>query len=156
MLIKVQPEDFDLSFVEQYFSAKNSSAKIGAVVTFTGLVREFQHSINDAEQVTALELEHYPGMTEQALTDIGRQASSRWQLDDLIIIHRIGRLKPADNIVLVATASAHRQDAFDACQFIMDILKTSAPFWKKEITNAGERWVDAKTSDESQAKRWKN
>jgi molybdopterin synthase catalytic subunit len=155
MFIKVQQQDFDLAFVEQYFANKNQQAQIGAVVTFTGLVREFQHSPNDAEQVTALHLEHYPGMTEQALKDIAQQASERWLIDDLIIIHRIGTLKPTDNIVLVATASAHRQDAFDACQFIMDILKTSAPFWKKEITTEGERWVDAKMSDDDLAKRWK-
>ncbi|NVK21802.1 MAG: molybdenum cofactor biosynthesis protein MoaE [Kangiellaceae bacterium] len=156
MFVRVQKEDFSLKLVEERFSeyTKLQGAKIGAIVTFTGLVREFQHTSEDQEEVQALILEHYPGMTESVLEQIAQTAIKKWQLNDMLIIHRVGTLFPTDNIVLVAAASAHRQDAFDACQYAMDILKTSAPFWKKEQTNKGERWVDAKSSDYNAAGQW--
>lgn len=152
MLIKVQHEDFELSLVNDYF--KQCGTEIGAVVTFTGLVRDFQHQPDDKERVEALTLEHYPGMTESVLTQLAEDARSRWSLNEVVIIHRVGTLYPGDNIVLVATASAHRQDAFNGCQFIMDSLKTTAPFWKKEQTSHGARWVDAKQSDQSEVDKW--
>lgn len=130
MLVKVQHEDFDSGLVADYF--RQYGGQVGAIVSFTGLVREFQHQADDPEQVQALTLEHYPGMTEASLQKLAEDAKTQWNLNDVVIIHRIGTLYPADNIVLVATASAHRQDAFDSCQYIMDILKTSAPFWKKK------------------------
>ena len=124
----------------------------GAVVSFVGQVRD----INDGDSVNTLTLEHYPGMTESALNAIEVEARTRWDLMDSVIIHRVGTLKPLDQIVLVAVLSAHRGDAFKACEFIMDYLKTKAPFWKKEITPTGERWVDAKNSDDKAVDRWKN
>ncbi len=156
MFIRVQSDDFELNQVKEYFQqySLQHGAQIGAIVSFIGLVREFQQQRDDKEQVKALTLEHYPGMTESILEQIAQQAKDRWQLNDLIIIHRIGTLLPNDNIVLIATASAHRQDAFDACQYIMDILKTSAPFWKKEQTNQGARWVEARSNDQDAAHNW--
>ena len=124
--------------------------KVGAVASFIGLVRD----INDGAAVSGMTLEHYPAMTEKALAGIVEQASSRWEVIDLAIIHRVGALKPMDQIVLVAVASAHRGDAFAACEFIMDFLKTQAPFWKKEATHDGERWVEARDSDDRAAGRW--
>lgn len=152
MLIKVQHEDFDSGLVTDYF--RQYAGQVGAIVSFTGLVREFQHQADDPEQVQALTLEHYPGMTEASLQKIAQEAQTKWDLNDVVIIHRVGTLYPADNIVLVATASAHRQHAFESCQYIMDILKTSAPFWKKEETNQGSRWVEAKSSDQDAASQW--
>ena len=146
-MIKVQSEDFDQQ-VEYDRLRKDPS--VGAVVTFSGLVRD----INQGEQVSCLTLEHYPGMTEKALRDIAHKAEQRWQIIDLAIIHRIGELKPADQIVLVAVLSAHRADAFAACEFIMDYLKTDAPFWKKEVSDQGSNWVEAKKSDQITKNKW--
>jgi molybdopterin synthase catalytic subunit len=126
------------------------NAKVGAVAAFIGLVRD----LNDAAAVSTLTLEHYPGMTEKALAGIIAEAKQRWEIFDALIVHRVGKLEPADQIVLVAVSSSHRGDAFAACEFIMDYLKTKAPFWKKEDTPAGERWVEARASDDDAAARW--
>jgi molybdopterin synthase catalytic subunit len=146
--IRVQLEDFDLG--TEIASIRNGNAKIGAVVSFTGLVRD----INSDQGVSALTLEHYPAMTQKALAGIVDQAMARWDVIDATVIHRIGTLKPTDQIVLVIVASGHRGDAFQACEFIMDYLKTEAPFWKKESTPAGEHWVDARESDSAALLRW--
>jgi len=148
MLIKVQREDFDVAAVTQELCLNRKD--IGAVVTFSGLVRDQSTDQN----LIALELEHYPGMTEKALGSISVSAMQRWDIDDLAIIHRVGKLKPAENIVMVAVISAHRKDAFDACEYLMDYLKTKAPFWKKEITKQGEEWVEFKQSDQHASDRW--
>ena len=140
MKILVQQEDFDVSLEIRALS-KNPS--IGAVASFVGVVRE-----------VAMTLEHYPGMTENSITKIVEEARSRWQVIDCTVIHRYGDLQPSDQIVLVAVASAHRGDAFAACEFIMDYLKTRAPFWKKEQTPDGARWVDARTTDDVAIARW--
>ena len=124
---------------------------IGAVASFVGLVRD----ANDGAGVAKMTLEHYPGMTERSLAEIVEQARGRWDVMDATVIHRVGELQPGDNIVLVVVASAHRGDAFAACEFIMDYLKTRAPFWKKEETAAGSRWVDARESDDRAAEKWK-
>jgi molybdopterin synthase catalytic subunit len=126
-------------------------AAVGAIASFIGLVRD----VNDGSGVAALTLEHYPAMTAKALADIVREAGKRWRIIDTTVIHRIGELKPTDQIVLVMVASAHRGDAFQACEFIMDYLKTQAPFWKKEQTPHGERWVESRESDVESAARWK-
>ncbi|MEM8699715.1 MAG: molybdopterin synthase catalytic subunit MoaE [Pseudomonadota bacterium] len=144
--MSVQREDFDLGAEARRLT--ESSTDIGALVSFTGLVR------GSAETVRAMELEHYPGMTERALETIAAEARSRWPLDGVRIIHRIGRLVPGDQIVLVLTASRHRQAAFEAGEFIMDYLKTRAPFWKREETAEGAHWVDARETDETAANRW--
>jgi molybdopterin synthase catalytic subunit len=141
MKISVQPDDFDAGTEIRNIS-KNSST--GAVASFIGLVRD-----------VAMTLEHYPGMTERAIAKIVDEAKARWQVMDCTVIHRYGALKPNDQIVLVAVASAHRGDAFAACEFIMDYLKTQAPFWKKEQVAGGARWVEAKDSDDQAAGRWK-
>ncbi|WP_294945701.1 molybdopterin synthase catalytic subunit MoaE [Sulfurivirga sp.] len=146
--VRVQTEDFDLS--TEVARLRAGRADIGAVVTFVGTVRD----INQGDTVATLELEHYPGMTEKALNEIRDEAHRRWHLENSLIIHRVGPLQPQDQIVLVATASRHRQDAFEAAQFIMDYLKTRAPFWKKEQTPDGHRWVDARDSDRAAAERW--
>jgi len=148
MIISVQKDDFDLSDISRRLCADRKD--IGAIVTFSGLVRDQSTDQN----LVALELEHYPGMTEKALQDIADQAKKRWDIDDLAMIHRIGHLKPAENIVLVIVISAHRKQAFEACEFLMDYLKTQAPFWKKEITLQGEEWVCSKDSDQTAADRW--
>jgi molybdopterin synthase catalytic subunit len=124
---------------------------IGALVSFVGQVRD----MNECDSIHTLTLEHYPAMTEKALTAIELEAKSRWDIIDSLIIHRVGTLQPLDQIVLVAVTSAHRGEAFKACEFIMDYLKTSAPFWKKETTSQGERWVEAKLSDDVAKARWK-
>ena len=130
-------------------------ANIGALVSFVGQVREFTNkSLKDDDAINTLTLEHYPEMTEKALTSIEDEAKTRWDIIDSLIIHRVGTLKPLDQIVLVAVTSAHRGEAFKACEFIMDYLKTSAPFWKKETTNQGERWVEAKLADDEAKERW--
>ena len=141
MRISVQQEDFDLGTEVKEISA---NPKIGAVASFVGLVRD-----------VAMTLEHYPGMTERAIAKIVDEAKSRWQVMDCTVIHRYGALKPNDQIVLVAVASAHRGEAFAACEFIMDYLKTRAPFWTREDTPAGARWVEARASDDLAAERWK-
>jgi len=140
MKIAVQRDDFDVG-AEIKSISKNS--RIGAIASFVGVVRE-----------VAMTLEHYPGMTEKSLEKITREALSRWQVMDCTVIHRFGELQPGDQIVMVAVASAHRGDAFAACEFIMDYLKTRAPFWKKEATTEGERWVEARTDDDDAAARW--
>lgn len=123
---------------------------VGAIVSFVGLVRD----VNDGDTINTLTLEHYPEMTQKALQAIELEAKTRWKVIDSLILHRVGTLKPLDQIVLVAVSSAHRGDAFKACEFIMDYLKTSAPFWKKEVTNRGERWVESKISDDAAKARW--
>ena len=148
MTVFVQTEDFDLSIEIAKLRANNPA--IGAVVSFVGVVRD----LNEGVDVQAMELEHYPGMTEKALLEIVAQASSRWQLLECLVIHRVGLLKPLDQIVLVAVATSHRGDAFAACEFIMDYLKTQAPFWKKENTSEGERWVDAREADDNAVSKW--
>ncbi len=148
MLISVQEEDFNVAEITQQLCAERSD--IGATVTFCGLVRDQSPDKN----LKALHLEHYPGMTEKALETIAKTAKQRWDIENLAIIHRIGELKPAENIVMVTVISAHRKEAYKACEFIMDFLKTQAPFWKKEITQQGEKWVKAKMSDQQAAKNW--
>ena len=148
-MISVQQADFSLE--QEYQSLQGDCPAIGAIVTFVGLMRDF----NEGDNVQALFLEHYPGMTEKSLEDICQQAKQRWQLHQVRIIHRIGRLFPSDQIVFVGVSSAHRGDAFSACEFIMDFLKTRAPFWKQELTQDGEnRWVEARASDSEAAQRW--
>ncbi len=148
MRISVQTEDFDAG--AELAQMRLAHPEVGALVSFVGQVRD----LNDGAMVSAMHLEHYPGMTEKALSDIASQAMQRWELADALVIHRYGDLKPLDQIVLVVVASAHRQAAFAACEFIMDFLKTEAPFWKKESTPEGERWVDAKEIDEAAKTRW--
>lgn len=149
MTVRVQLEDFNAG--DEISKLRSARKDIGAVVSFVGQVRD----MNVGEHVTELTLEHYPGMTEKALETIVEQAKSRWDLTDVLVIHRIGSLKPLDQIVLVAVSSAHRGEAFRACEFIMDYLKTEAPFWKKEILQSGEsRWVEAKDSDDTARQRW--
>jgi molybdopterin synthase catalytic subunit len=146
--ILVQAVPFDLGAEVAALHAANP--KVGAVASFLGLVRNF----NEGDGVSTLTLEHYPGMTEKSLEKITREAFERWDLQDATVIHRVGELHPTDPIVMVAVASGHRGDAFAACEFIMDYLKTRAPFWKKEQTDEGVRWVEAKESDEVAATRW--
>ena len=148
MAVRVQTADFDLN--AELAQLRRDNPGIGAVVSFIGLVRD----VNDGQAVSAMELEHYPGMTEKALEQIVAQANQRWPLIDSVIIHRVGALQPLDQIVLVAVASRHRGDAFAACEFMMDYLKTEAPFWKKEQTPDGARWVDARETDEHALKKW--
>lgn len=124
--------------------------QVGALVTFIGLMRDF----NEGHQIHALTLEHYPGMTEKALGDIAAEAARRWPLEAIRIIHRVGTLEPQDPIVLVAVTASHRGPAFRACEFLIDYLKTRAPFWKKEITPAGEKWVEVRDTDTLAAARW--
>jgi molybdopterin synthase catalytic subunit len=147
-MIRVQNEDFDVG--AEIAELRRDNARIGALVCFVGLVRD----LNEDDSVSEMTLEHYPGMTEKALAEIVAQARLRWEIADALIIHRIGALKPTDQIVLVATTSAHRHEAFASCEFIMDYLKTQAPFWKKEQTTQGARWVDARESDDTAKQRW--
>lgn len=148
MPVRVQTQDFDIS--AEIAALRAGQAGVGAVASFIGTVRDS----NDGSGVTTMSLEHYPGMTERALSDICDQARVRWRLLDTLVIHRVGELAPMDQIVLVVVTSAHRGDAFAACEFIMDLLKTQAPFWKKEQTPNGARWVDARDSDDQAAARW--
>jgi len=141
MKVSVQKQDFDLGAETKAIS---KSSKVGAVASFVGLVRDVRMS-----------LEHYPGMTENAIRKIVDEAASRWQVMDCTVIHRYGDLEPNDQIVMVAVASAHRGDAFQACEFIMDYLKTQAPFWKKEHRAGGASWVEARASDDDAADRWR-
>ena len=149
MPVRVQQEDFDVGTEIARLRANNP--KIGAVASFIGIVRD----LNEGATVGSITLEHYPGMTEKSLAAIAEQAKTRWNLLDVLIIHRIGTLAPTDQIVLVVTTSSHRGDAFAACEFIMDYLKTRAPFWKKERTADGARWVDARATDDLAAERWR-
>ena len=148
MTVRVQTEDFDLTTEVARLRARNP--RVGAVASFVGTVRD----LNDGETVSVLELEHYPGMTEKALEAIVAEARRRWAGIEVSIVHRYGRMVPGDQIVLVAVASAHRGDAFAACEFVMDYLKTEAPFWKKEQTPDGARWVDARSTDDAALARW--
>jgi molybdopterin synthase catalytic subunit len=149
--IAVQEGDFDIGAELDAMSAGRHD--IGAIATFTGLVRDMTKA-EHGKPVSAMELEHYPGMTERSLTAIAEQAAARWPLQGLTVIHRFGPLMPGDRIVLVAAASPHRKAAFDAAQFVMDYLKTKAPFWKKETTPEGAAWVDAREGDDIAAARW--
>jgi molybdopterin synthase catalytic subunit len=148
MTVRVQTGDFDIG--AEVLKLRRGNPKIGAIACFVGLVRD----INENSAVVELTLEHYPGMTEKALADIVEQAKRRWDILDAVVVHRVGTLKPTDQIVLVIVASAHRGSAFSACEFIMDYLKTRAPFWKKEQTERGKRWVEARDSDDDTAQRW--
>ncbi len=145
-MIRVQTEDFDIG--AEVGALSKDRHDIGAVVTFSGTVRD------KTGDLVALELEHYPGMTEKELARIEKEAQERWPLEASLIVHRVGRLLPGENIVLVVTASAHRQAAFEAAEFLMDYLKTRAPFWKREETASGGDWVDARDSDDTAAARW--
>ncbi len=148
MPVRVQTEDFDLG--REIDAMIRGKLAVGAVASFVGLVRD----MNDGAGISEMTLEHYPGMTEAALEDIVAQARGRWDVMDLLVIHRHGRLLPGDRIVLVVVTGAHRGEAFAACEFIMDYLKTQAPFWKKEVTPTGTRWVEARSSDDEAAQRW--
>ena len=148
MSVRVQTSDFDLSTEVAQLRAANP--KVGAIVTFVGTVRD----INDGSAVAEMELEHYPGMTEKALQDIVTRAAARWDIFDALVVHRVGPLPPLAQIVLVAVTSAHRGEAFAACEFIIDYLKTEAPFWKKEQTPQGARWVDARVTDDQALAKW--
>lgn len=147
-MIRVQAEDFDVG--AELAALSTGNAEIGGIASFIGLVRD----LSDGSEVRHMTLEHYPGMTEQALRDIEAEARLRWPLQGVTIIHRYGKLAPGDRIVLVGVAAMHREAAFAACQFLMDWLKTRAPFWKLEDTPEGGRWVDAKDSDDAAAARW--
>ena len=147
--VRVQESDFDVGI--ELAALTEGRLDVGAVASFVGLVR----AANDGSAVSGMTLEHYPGMTERALEDICTQAHARWELRDSLVIHRVGALRPGDRIVLVGVAGAHRGEAFAACEFIMDFLKTRAPFWKREDTPEGSRWVEARASDDEAAGRWK-
>ena len=148
MTVRVQTADFDAG--REIAALRAGDARVGAVASFIGTVRD----VNDAARVSTLTLEHYPGMTEKALEAIVAEARSRFDVYDALVIHRVGALAPTDQIVLVVVTSAHRESAFDACRFLMDYLKTRAPFWKKEETPDGPRWVEARASDDEAAARW--
>jgi molybdopterin synthase catalytic subunit len=148
MAVRVQREDFDIG--AEIAAFRRADPGIGAIASFIGLVRD----VNDGEAVAGMTLEHYPGMTEKALAGIIAEAKDRWDIIDALVIHRVGELKPLDQIVLVVVTGAHRGAALAACEFIMDYLKTQAPFWKKEQTPQGARWVEARASDDQAAERW--
>jgi molybdopterin synthase catalytic subunit len=148
MPVRVQSEDFDVS--RELAALRGGDARVGAVAAFVGTVRD----VNEAAAVATMTLEHYPGMTEKALAAIVEEAKSRWDILDALVVHRVGELRPTDQIVLVGVTGAHRGEAFAACEFIMDYLKTRAPFWKREITPTGARWVEARASDDDAAARW--
>ena len=147
--VRVQTEDFDIG--RELDALTRGRKDVGGLASFVGLVRDK----NDGHAIGGMTLEHYPGMTEKALEDICAQAHARWDLIDTLVIHRVGALVPGDRIVLVGVASAHRGEAFEACEFIMDYLKTRAPFWKREQTPQGARWVEARAGDDEAAARWK-
>jgi len=148
MPVRVQTADFDVS--HEIAALRAGDARVGAVASFIGTVRD----VNDAAAVSTLTLEHYPGMTEKALEAIVSEARARFDVYDALVVHRVGELAPTDQIVLVVVTGAHREAAFDACRFLMDYLKTRAPFWKKERTPDGTRWVEARASDDEAAARW--
>ena len=149
MTVRIQTGDFDVG--AEIAALRAGRRDLGAVASFVGVVRD----VNDGASVGGMTLEHYPGMTERSITAIVDEAGKRWDIMDALVIHRIGRLEPTDQIVLVAVSGAHRGEAFAACEFIMDYLKTRAPFWKKEETAEGTRWVQARASDDEAAARWK-
>jgi molybdopterin synthase catalytic subunit len=147
--VRVQEADFDSG--KELEALMRGRRDVGAVASFVGIVRD----ANEGARVSGMTLEHYPGMTEKALEGICAEARARWDLTDTLVIHRVGPLRPGDRIVLVGVASAHRGDAFAACEFIIDYLKTRAPFWKREDTPEGPRWVEARPSDDTAAEKWK-
>jgi molybdopterin synthase catalytic subunit len=149
MTVRVQTADIDVA--RELAALRGADPRVGAVAAFIGTVRD----VNDGSAVAGLTLEHYPGMTEKALAGIVDEAKARWDIFDALVVHRVGPLAPADQIVLVGVTSAHRGEAFAACEFIMDYLKTRAPFWKKEATPEGARWVEARESDDAAAARWR-
>jgi len=146
--VRIQAEDFDVA--RELRELRDGNRAVGAVAAFIGTVRD----VNDDARVASMTLEHYPGMTEKALAGIVDDARSRWSIIDALVIHRVGALAPSDQIVLVGVTSAHRGEAFAACEFIVDYLKTRAPFWKKEQTPSGARWVEARAADDEAAARW--
>jgi len=148
MTVSIQTQDFDVS--QELAALRQGDARVGAVCSFVGTVRER----NEGSQVSSMELEHYPGMTEKAIEAMLAQAQQRFDIYAARVIHRVGLLQPQDQIVLVAVTSAHRGMSFQACEFLMDYLKTQAPFWKKEVTPEGARWVDARVSDDQALARW--
>src|SRR5262245_40098596 len=148
MPVRIQTQDFDAG--AEIAARRGGNPAIGAVASFIGVCRD----ANDGERVTKMTLEHYPGMTEKALEKIVAEAKARWKVMEVLVVHRVGELMPADQIVLVVVTGAHRGEAFAACEFIMDYLKTKAPFWKKEQTPEGTRWVEARASDDEAAQRW--
>lgn len=148
MIVRVQNQDFDVAAVNRELLQQRSD--VGAIASFIGLVRDLHD-----DNLHSMTLEHYPGMTENALQTIAENARTRWQIIDLAIIHRVGELKPADQIVLVTVLSGHRGDAFAACEFIMDYLKTDAPFWKKEVSDRGSSWVESRKCDDDARNKWK-
>jgi molybdopterin synthase catalytic subunit len=148
MSVRVQTQDFDAG--AEIAALRRSNPRIGAIASFIGVVRD----VNEGDSVSEMTLEHYPGMTERALEQIVAEAKSRWNIIDVLVVHRVGRLAPADQIVLVVVTGAHRGEAFAACEFVMDYLKTRAPFWKKEATTEGARWVEARAADDQAAERW--
>lgn len=148
--MRVQTEDFDAGV--EIAKLRSGNLKVGAVASFIGVVRD----LNDGDAVAAMTLEHYPGMTERSIEAIIDEARKRWSLYDALVVHRVGRLVPTDQIVLVVVTSSHRGDAFAACEFLMDYLKTRAPFWKKEEIPGAARWVDARATDDAAAARWES
>ncbi len=146
--VRVQTGDFDLS--AEVAALRSGDPRVGAVVSFVGTVRD----MNEGASVAEMELEHYPGMTEQSIEKIVDQARARWPLFGAVVIHRVGPLQPTEQIVLVACTAAHRGEAFAACEYIIDYLKTEAPFWKKEQTPEGARWVDARATDDIALEKW--
>lgn len=149
MAVRIQTADFDLS--TEIAALRAGDLEVGAIVSFVGTVRD----MNEGSQVNSMELEHYAGMTEKALADIIIEAKSRWSIHEALVIHRIGKMLPGEQIVLVAVTGQHRGEAFAACEFIMDYLKIAAPFWKKEATPTGEHWVDARSTDDEAMERWR-
>ncbi|NRA70938.1 MAG: molybdopterin synthase catalytic subunit MoaE [Gammaproteobacteria bacterium] len=150
-MINIQKDDFDIAALYQQLNHSQLNPNgYGAIVTFVGKVRDF----NQQQHIGSMTLEHYPGMTEKSLSDIVEQAKARWPIGDPIIIHRVGELAPGDQIVYIGVVSAHRKAAFEACEFLIDYLKIKAPFWKKEQTENGTHWVDAKETDTTAATRW--
>jgi molybdopterin synthase catalytic subunit len=153
MPVRVQTQDFDAG--AEIAALRRDNRKIGAVASFIGVCRDGNGGdANDGDAVTKMTLEHYPGMTEKALEKIVAEARTRWDVMDILVVHRVGELKPTDQIVLVVVTGAHRGEAFAACEFVMDYLKTRAPFWKKEETPQGARWVEARATDDEAAQRW--
>jgi molybdopterin synthase catalytic subunit len=148
MPVRIQTQDFDAG--AEIAALRRNRPEVGAIASFIGVCRD----ANDGTAVTKMTLEHYPGMTERALENIVAEARNRWNVMDALVIHRVGELKPTDQIVLVVVTGAHRGEAFSACEFIMDYLKTRAPFWKKEQTPQGTRWVEARSADDQAAERW--
>jgi len=150
MTVRVQTADFDVGY--EIALLRQGDPRVGAVAAFVGVVRD----MNDGATVADMLLEHYPGMTEKAIAEIIDQAKSRWDIFEVLVVHRVGQLKPTDQIVLVVVSGSHRGDAFAACEFVMDYLKTRAPFWKKEQTPHGARWVESRASDDVAAERWQS